>query len=248
MSNKLTVISHFYNEELLLPHWLKHHREIANHGILINYASTDNSVDIIHDLCPTWEVRDSRNKYFFVLDTTNEVMDIEETISGWKTVLTITEFVFLDPTQLDKGVSKAFIPERTYTMVDVEPGTFDSNGSLLEQKHHGIKSGVRIARAIHCHSRGGYSVGRHAVGFPVVKLEGSYLLKYALSPWPEVLPRKLQIQNKITPENKVERLSKGEGWQHFMTEMEMIHKYRERVQKAVDIYDSLGLPTAAVPC
>ncbi len=49
-----TIISHFYNEEYLLPWWLEHHKKYFNHGIMINYASTDNSVSIIKQICPDW--------------------------------------------------------------------------------------------------------------------------------------------------------------------------------------------------
>jgi hypothetical protein len=46
-----TVISHFYNEEYMLPWWLKHHRQYFDHGILIDYGSTDKSLDIIKKIC-----------------------------------------------------------------------------------------------------------------------------------------------------------------------------------------------------
>ena len=49
---KTTVITHFWNEEILLPYWLKHHLELFDHGILINYRSTDKSVEIIKELAP----------------------------------------------------------------------------------------------------------------------------------------------------------------------------------------------------
>jgi hypothetical protein len=33
----ITVISHIFNEEYLLPFWLEHHRTIFDHGIIIDY-------------------------------------------------------------------------------------------------------------------------------------------------------------------------------------------------------------------
>ena len=30
------LISHFFNEEYMLPWWLKHHREIFDHGVLMH--------------------------------------------------------------------------------------------------------------------------------------------------------------------------------------------------------------------
>src|SRR6516164_5807036 len=52
----LTLISHFWNEEFLLPYWLRHHLPLFDHGVLIDYTSTDRSVEIIHELAPHWEV------------------------------------------------------------------------------------------------------------------------------------------------------------------------------------------------
>jgi len=72
-----TVICHFYNEEFLLPWWLNHHRSIFDHGIMINYHSTDRSVEIIRELCPTWEIRYSRNIDFHAEKIDLEVMDYE---------------------------------------------------------------------------------------------------------------------------------------------------------------------------
>ena len=50
-----TVISHFYNEEYLLPWWLMHHTKLFDHGILINKGSTDRSAQISKRFAPYWE-------------------------------------------------------------------------------------------------------------------------------------------------------------------------------------------------
>jgi hypothetical protein len=60
----LTIISHFYNEEYLLPWWLEHHKKIAPFGVMIDYHSTDRSVEIIKSICPHWEIRTTRNESF----------------------------------------------------------------------------------------------------------------------------------------------------------------------------------------
>ena len=61
---KKTVLSHIYNEEYLLPLWLNHHKKHFDHGIIIDYNSTDHSVEIIREICPTWEVHTSKNRDF----------------------------------------------------------------------------------------------------------------------------------------------------------------------------------------
>ena len=57
----ITVISHFFNEEYLLPFWLEHHSKIFDHGIMIDYCSTDRSVEIIRKFCPSWTIVKTQN-------------------------------------------------------------------------------------------------------------------------------------------------------------------------------------------
>ena len=71
-----TIISHFYNEEYLLPWWLNHHKDMFDHGIMIDYDSTDNSVEIIKSICPKWTIVKSRNRFFQAKDIDSEVEDI----------------------------------------------------------------------------------------------------------------------------------------------------------------------------
>lgn len=40
--SKLTLIATVFNGGYLLPYWLKHHRDIVDHGIIIDYGSTGN--------------------------------------------------------------------------------------------------------------------------------------------------------------------------------------------------------------
>ena len=106
-----TIISHFYNEEYLLPWWLEHHRKYFDDGIMINYGSTDNSVNIIKEYCPNWKVIDSRNSSFSASSVDEEVMDIESNISGWKIALNTTEFLIGDYNSLNSSTSsEIYIP------------------------------------------------------------------------------------------------------------------------------------------
>ena len=90
-----TVLCHFYNEEYLLPFWLKHHCSIFTHGIMIDYHSTDKSVEIIKELCPTWEIRKTKNEMFDAHLVDKEVMEIEDTLIGFKIALNVTEFIIV---------------------------------------------------------------------------------------------------------------------------------------------------------
>lgn len=97
----ITVISHIFNEEYLLPFWLEHHCTIFDHGIIIDYCSTDKSIEIINKYCPSWEVIKTKNinkdgTPNFKADYVDaEVNEIEEKVAGYKVCLNTTEFMFL---------------------------------------------------------------------------------------------------------------------------------------------------------
>ena len=99
MSNKITLISHIFNEEYLLPFWLEHHSQIFDHGIIIDYCSTDRSVEIINKICPKWKVVKTKNlnqngtPNFQAKLIDIEVNEIESTIDGYKMCLNATEFL-----------------------------------------------------------------------------------------------------------------------------------------------------------
>ena len=175
----LTVISHIFNEELLLPYWLKHHKTLFDHGILIDFGCTDKSLDIVHDLCPTWEIVPL--KYPEPENAARmadwQIMEIEDTLSGWKVALNTTEFIvranlknYLDnlPPNVNGLCTQGYYIIETPRQV-IE-GLTDDNlllqrtcGYIESQKLGGWQShfGPLRHRLIHRLSNGDYSGGRH---------------------------------------------------------------------------------------
>jgi hypothetical protein len=151
---KKTIISHFYNEEYLLPHWLNHHKKYFDCGILIDYNSTDRSVEIIKEICPDWRVVTSRNSYFEAFAVDSEVSELESEVDGFKICLNTTEFLLgkydilnyiIEPTQF-------IIPQ--YLMVDMPDTEFtEIKEDLIKERHWGqspFKNGFyRIGRSMH---------------------------------------------------------------------------------------------------
>ena len=72
-----TLLCHFYNEEWMLPWFLNHHKQIFDHGIMIDYHSTDHSREIIREICPSWDIVTSRNIDFQADTIDIEVNDID---------------------------------------------------------------------------------------------------------------------------------------------------------------------------
>lgn len=239
---KTTVIMHFYNEEYLLPYWLNHHKSIFDHGILINYGSTDKSIDIIKQLVPNWTVIDTKNPTFDLYKCDQEVMDIERTIRGWKIPLNVTEFLCCDNLvnliekyqDKNNAISIHCIPM-------VESIEYESNipldmyQPLIKQRTFGINESFRKTRTIHCAPDGQYDgIGRHHPKIHPHVFPSLYevvVLWYGFSPFNEpILQRKLQIQNKMTAKDKLN----GIGREHITTREMLQEQFNNYQNKLID--------------
>lgn len=208
------IISHFYNEEYLLYWWLNHHKDLFDYGIMINYQSTDSSVDIIKNMCPHWVVVDSKNTSFEAALVDNEVMDYEKQITGWRIVLNTTEFIVgnIDSEIKSSVTNNILIPSISF--FDWNPtGSLDKNKKLWEQKTFGrnYKQNfeLRKARSLHNISNVKYGIGRHYSQYNCEKLLIYHFGNCISSK--EMLSSRLQIQHKIPVSDKINRL----GFQHY---------------------------------
>ena len=201
-----SVICHFYNEEYLLPWWLNHHKKYFDYGLMINYASTDRSVEIIKEICPDWQVVDSVNPEFDAAECDNEIEYYEEQIPGWKIVLNVTEFLVGKYSLLtdEKSPQKIFIP--SFYFVDKSDNTVvESNIPLYEQLSNGIdfvdNPMIRKLRCLHNHQIK-YVPGRHFSNFDDAT-DDFVIFNYGFSPMNEdLISRKLQIQYRIPESDK----------------------------------------------
>lgn len=150
---KKTILCHFYNEEYMLPWFLNHHKQIFDHGIMIDYHSTDRSREIIQELCPTWDIVMSRNPDFQADTIDYEVMDIEQSIEGWKICLNVTELLIGDYTLMnDQPNQQLLIPSMFYVDCDRDRGV-TQDLPLYKQKTDGFSF------------EGGYSTRRYTENF-----------------------------------------------------------------------------------
>jgi len=210
----LTILAHIYNESYLLPWWLAHHTAIADHGIIFDYASTDDSVAICRALAPTWDIGPSRNHDFDAIEVDREMMDAERQVDGWKIVLNVTEFLVGD-------VRAAMVGERqilrSRIMVDRDQHTPDPTRPLVEQYADGYYDDMsRPGRLLHRQIHGNYPTGRHM--HDRVTTDDCAVWWYGWAPWtPETRARKLQIQTRIPPRDKEQR----RGWHHCVDEAQL---------------------------
>jgi len=226
-----TVISHFYNEEYLLPWWLKHHVAMFDHGIMINHGSTDNSVDIVRQIAPHWHLVNTTLTDFDAFMTDLEVMNYEKNVPGWKIALNVTEFL-MPTVSLDiienqltswkrKGCScSGFIcidpepsdlPLHQYPLPLQKPWGIDDNSVLDEDVRLkiGLSSAPLRNRFYHCNPTGMYLPGRHSSHHQdsLGRLTDLMIFHFGFSPWnPQARSRKTQMAHRI-PKGDTQR-----GW------------------------------------
>lgn len=248
-----SIISHFYNEEYLLPWWLEHHKKFFDYGLMINYNSTDRSVDIIKEICPDWQIVDSVNKDFDAEEVDKEVMYYEEQIPGWKICLNTPEFLYGNFKSLEDNSKNTFKLAPAFYFVDKEDNSSpDLSRPLHEQYVWGCSYKDRNSDLSSCFERGmrlfhtfdryEYRVGRHFHAYESAS-DDFVIFYYGLAPMNEnLIKRKLQIKNRI-PESDVK---KSYGGQHMITDKELFEilnqKFRpiskdlsEEVEKFVNL-------------
>jgi hypothetical protein len=236
--DKITVLMHIYNEEYLLPFWLNHHKNIFDHGVIVNYDSDDSSISIINNICPTWTVITSKNKEFDCINCDLEMMEVEENIIGYKLILNVTEFLFCEPNFkniLPKINNKCFkIPglcllSKKYNDNYYNPETFKQ---LLNGIDH-INIYHRSARFIHSYKTGQYTCGRHSVLHNIDTIDENNLYAYigcfTYYPWNKnLINRKLNVKNKLSKHSIDNKL----GFHHLWTLEEMIQTKNELIENS----------------
>jgi len=230
---KKTLIAIFYNEEYLLPWFCKHHKDIFDHAIMIDYHSTDRSREIIQEICPNWEIRTSRNPNFQADTIDTEIMDIEREIDGWKIALNVTEFLLGDYRVLNHPLtSRLLIP--SIFMVDCDrERKVTQDLPLYKQKFDGFSymDGQqafleRRARSMHrdtviypsTYTEACMGPGRH---WNTHNTNDLVIFYYGWCPFDEgQLARKLQIQTQIP---LIDR-QRGWGYHHITNKETLIHR------------------------
>lgn len=257
----LTLISHIFNESTLLPYWLKHHVELFDEGIIVDYKSTDDSLDIVRELAPHWKIITSKNEYFDALLIDQEIMEIERRISSWKMVLNTTEFLLKKNLKeyiqsFDNSYGKIMGGIRTNGVIMVDSKEEKdmplSPESLIFQKHFGffetekvpivtrknpyITSGCKRQRLIHKYPDGKYGNGRHTTSRYNYFDCNLILLWFGLSPYDLNKKRRLQIFEKMSERDK----NNGKGIWTITNEEEFDHYYNCMLEYSGDLRFNLN--------
>jgi nucleoside-diphosphate-sugar epimerase len=220
-----TLIAHIFNEEYLLPFWLTHHKELFDNFVIIDYHSTDNSIDICKSICPNCKIITSRNHDFHALNVDLEVMDVENSVDGIKMVLNVTEFLicekpikslFCDTTNF---LSYSIIAYSPYSEKNYEVNNNQELFSGLlhsDMRYHQDREGVRT---LHNFPNGKYGPGRHRSFNYSIPLNNAHIIWFGYYPMNDaLLKRKTQIASQM-PEFNIVR---GWGRQHLYSKEKIL--------------------------
>ena len=217
---KTTVILHMFNEEYLLPFWLTHHKDLFDHGIIIDYKSTDTSVDICRALCPQWDILTTRNENFDARAVDAEVMDLESRTDGIKLVLNVTEFLFVRAPLKDlvTDVALRISVNCPYSPHECTPP--DLHACIKGLLHKDVRFHQhRLHRYAHSFVTGKYNLGRHETQHPFVDTNDAHIVWFGFYPLNEsLLQRKLQIKQHMSAWN----IEVGAGHQHLWDKETML--------------------------
>lgn len=248
MQLPITVLVHIYNEEYSLIPWLLYHRRIFEHGIIVDYKSTDKSLLIIKAICPTWDIVDTRNEYFDAHDCDMEIMALETHITGYKITLNITEWLVFS-TEFENS----FLNDSTLRCIAIKPWAVCTNNENTDitvndyidsfrYVHKTYREGYRF---LHNYLTLPYTVGRHQVEthFPFTTTHGTFLFWMGFFPWnTHIKNRRQQIKHKMSPAD----IKHGLGSQHLDTIEEMEKIRRVCISEHIDLFDDNKLNMAEV--
>ena len=243
------LISSIYNEEYLLPQWLEHHTKLFDHGVIVDSFCTDQSMDMVRELAPDWEIIKTRLDYYHEPGHTREMEAIEMRFPGdWKMVVNTTEFLMVKNlnVHIQKLEEEGVKATRTngVVMVDRHPNVDTYN--LLRDKYYGYfesdltednldcmgnKNRVR-SRLLHCHEHGRYTSGRHTNEWTNNIDYSLFLCWFYWCPWNEQMRDRIRNYiNNITPEQIEQTRDFNEAWKerYIVTDQIMEERYRHEL-------------------
>ena len=228
---KTTLLTNVFNEEYLLPFWLHHHKGMFDDIIIIDYRSTDNSIEICKSICPNCKIVETRNEYFDCQDIDTEFMEIENLIEGIKIVLNTTEFLICETSVNDIFTDTENL--YSYNITSISP--YSNNSYNIDNYCDLFKNLLnddiryhydREVRHLHNFPNGNYHIGRHKTYNVTTLTNKAHIVWFGFYPWNDrLINRKLQISQNMTEQDRI----KGLGYQHFWSRERMEEHIRYKV-------------------
>jgi len=216
---KTTLLTNIFNEEYLLPFWLNHHKDMFDEIIVIDYNSTDKSIEICKNICPKCKIITTVNNYFGAKEIDEEFMSIENNIEGIKIVLNTTEFLFCEKTITDLFIDNTRPVSYAVTAISpysIKSYNINNNYELFTNLFNDdvVYHHDRGTRNIHNFRNGNYTIGRHGTNNISVPTSKAHIIWMGYYPMNDnLLKRKLQIKQNIPQKD----INCGFGFHHLFS-------------------------------
>jgi UDP-glucose 4-epimerase len=227
---KTTLLTNIFNEEYLLPMWLNHHKNMFDDIIVVDYNSTDNSVEICKKMCPNCKIITSRNKFFDAQEIDEEFIDIENSIEGIKIVLNTTEFLICETTINDIFINNSQPISYAINVTSPYSTKIYNVNNCHELFYNLLNDDIvyhydRFTRQLHNFPNGKYTIGRHGTLNMSIPTNKAHIVWFGFYPFNEnILKRKLQIQQNMPQRDK----DRGLGIQHLMNKEQIIEHNNQK--------------------
>lgn len=229
---QVLLVSHHRNEEMLMPFFIIQHAPMFDHAILIDFISTDKTLEILDKYAPpSWRVENSTiGEVFDAIKTDQQVMVWEQQYpDDWTLALTTTEFLVHPNFRSELYRHQIRNPRpvirhyRVWYMMGNDTTPLRHFTSLVNQRHQFLDSEPIFIRFLHVGTSftHKYDYGRH--NYTEVRRKRQkknrkpqeishegFIMKWVWTPWPEVAQRKLDV-GKTIPQSDQER---GFGTHH----------------------------------
>lgn len=230
---KTAMVTHFRNEQMMLPFFIIHHAPMFDAVVGIDYLSTDKSVEIWSDYAPPgWKiVASNTGTVFDAVKTDAQVMEVEQQYpEHWTIALTLAEFLIYPYMKLDLFLRRqgdlqgqAFILDHPAIVMhgdDRQP--LLHYASLIKQRR-AYSTKIELPPFFYCRmmhlgtsKTHQYETGRHKYkpikGNNAVRMlnRRGYIAKWKWTPWPETVQRLMEV-GKTIPEADIKH---GAGKHH----------------------------------
>jgi hypothetical protein len=245
---KIGLVSHIYNEELLLPTWLEWHKPLVDYMYLIDHSSTDRSVSIIKELAPEAKIITSWVPDYDASGVDRQVSEVEhlmkeEVAPDWIISLNTSEFLFTPNLREKLECLSTLAPDiqafgmRSVVLVDKEENNsldlLDHNWGYVDFEN-GV-NGSRRWRYIHNWLWGNYHLGRHGTALTHTHCPELLILYAQFMPFPLCKERKAQQGDRRSDHDK----AVGNGHQHGVcsTDSGLMQMYNEEVARSFNLLD-----------
>jgi UDP-glucose 4-epimerase len=192
--------------------------------IVIDYHSTDKSMEICKSIWPGCTIITTQNQYFDAAKIDIEFMGIENGIEGIKIVLNTTEFLFCETSIKDifmddtNPISYAVNAISPYSINNYNiTNNYELFSNLLNDDV--VYHNDRGTRQLHTNINGNYTTGRHNTNNHNIPTNKAHIIWFGYYPMNDnLLNRKLQIQQNIPQSDK----NQGFGFHHLYGKDKML--------------------------